>query len=64
MKTAFKEIRQKRGLTQEQLAAISKVPRICICRYESGKYFPSFSNAVKLAKALGVTVDELIKKAG
>lgn len=65
MKTAFREIRLKRGLTQDQLSALSRVPRICICRYESGKYYPSISNAMKLAKALDVTVDELIgKKAG
>ena len=61
----FREIRLARGLTQYQLAELSGVPRICICRYESGKYFPSISNAMKLAKALDVSIDELIgKKAG
>lgn len=62
METAFKKLRQKQGLTQDQLSALANVPRICISRYESGKYFPSISNAMKLAKALGVTVDELIGK--
>jgi len=65
MRTVIREIRQERGLTQDQLAELSRVPRICISRYESGKYYPSLSNAMKLAKVLNVTVDELIgKKAG
>ena len=61
----IRDIRVKRGLTQDQLAALSHVPRICISRYESGKYYPSLSNAMKLAKALDVSIDELIgRKAG
>ena len=61
----IRDIRVKRGLTQDQLAALSRVPRICISRYESGKYYPSLSNAMKLAKALDVSIDELIgRKAG
>lgn len=66
MRTAVREIRLERGLTQEQLAELSSVPRICICRYETGKYYPSMQNAVKLAKALGVPVDALldVQKAG
>lgn len=64
MRTAIKEIRIERGLTQEQLAALSSVPRICISRYESGKYYPSMQNAVKLARALSVPVDALLQKAG
>ena len=61
MRTTIKELRAEQGLTQEQLASISCVPRICISRYESGKYSPSMSNAMKLAKALKVSVEELIE---
>ena len=64
MRTTIKEIRIERGLTQEQLAALSSVPRICISRYESGKYYPSMQNAVKLARALSIPVDALLQKAG
>ena len=64
MRTTIKKIRLERGLTQEQLAALSSVPRICISRYESGKYYPSMQNAVKLARALSVPVDALLQKAG
>jgi putative transcriptional regulator len=62
MRTTIKEIRQRLGLTQDRLSELSKVPRICISRYESGKYFPSLSNAMKLAKVLNVSVEELIEK--
>lgn len=58
----LKSIRKMRGMTQQQLADVSDVPRVCISRYESGKYQPSFTNACKIAKALNVSVDALIKK--
>ena len=66
MRTAIRKLRMEQGLTQYQLAALSNVPRICISRYESGKYYPSMQNAVKLAKALKVPVEALldVKKAG
>jgi putative transcriptional regulator len=65
MRTIIRDIRRERGLTQNQLAEISRVPRICISRYESGKYYPSMSNAMKLAKVLNVSIEELLgKKAG
>lgn len=65
MRTIIRDIRRARGLTQNQLAEISRVPRICISRYESGKHYPSMSNAMKLAKVLNVSIEELLgKKAG
>lgn len=66
MKTAIKQIREERGLTQDQLASLSRVPRICISRYENGKYYPSIENALKLAGALNVPLEALLidKKAG
>ncbi len=59
----LKEIRVRHGLTQDKLAEISNVPRICICRYEAGQYQPSMANAVKLAKALDVSIEELLGQA-
>lgn len=60
----IREIRKERGMTQQQLSDVSTVPRVCITRYESGKYRPTLSNAEKLAAALHCTIEELIKKAG
>ena len=57
-------IRKQKGLTQAQLSAASGVNRVCIAKYETGISVPSLKTAEKLADALGVTVDELIGKAG
>ena len=46
MRTVIREIRQERGLTQDQLAELSRVPRICISRYESGKYYPILNDYI------------------
>ena len=59
-----KSLREQRGMTQKQLSEKARVPRICIIRYETGRYKPGMKNAAKLAAALGVTIDELIGKAG
>lgn len=56
----LKEIRVRHGLTQDKLAEISNVPRICIARYEAEQYQPSMANAVKLARALDVSIEELL----
>ena len=62
MGNRLRMIRKTKGLTQKWLSEVSSVPRVCIARYESGKYNIGVKNAVKLASALGVTVDELIGK--
>lgn len=60
----LREVRKAHGLTQEQLSAVSGVNRVSIAKYESGKSTPSLQTAERLATALGVTIDELMKKAG
>ena len=57
-------LRKQQGMTQKQLSEKSGVPRLCIIRYESGRYKPGLENAAKLAAALGCSIDELIGKAG
>lgn len=61
----MKEIRKSKGFTQEELATASGVARVTIARIETGKAEAKFVTVVRLAKALNVTVDELIDtKAG
>ena len=60
----LKVIRKAKGMTQAQLSAVSGVNRVNIAKYEIGKSVPSLKTAERLADALGVTVDELIGKAG
>ena len=60
----LKEIRIARGMSQNELAKVSGVHRVSIARYEIGKLSPNAKNLIRLSNALGVTIDELMKKAG
>lgn len=53
----LKQLRTGKGLSQSQLAAISNVPVGTIRDYEQGKREPLLSNAQKLSRALGVSMD-------
>ncbi|MCU9593303.1 helix-turn-helix transcriptional regulator [Caldibacillus thermolactis] len=59
MKNKIKEIRRKKGLTQEQLAKVCGVARQTINAIENDKYDPTLQLAFKLSKILQVKVDEL-----
>ena len=59
MKTRMKEYRAKISLTQERLAQIVGVRRETIIFLEQGKYNPSLKLAYRVAKALGVPIEEL-----
>jgi transcriptional regulator with XRE-family HTH domain len=57
----LKTIRESKGLTQVDLANKAKVARTYIVKLESGdKKNPSLEILIKLAKALGVPVTELL----
>lgn len=56
----LKELREKNSLTQEQLAKSSGISSRMIQRYEYGTSRPRLDAAEKIAKALGVTTDELL----
>lgn len=58
------EMRQEKNLTQEQLAQKINVSRKAISHYETGRAKPSLDVAVKLAKALGVSVEEIYEAWG
>jgi putative transcriptional regulator len=53
--------RAKKDLTQEQLAELVQVTRKTINTVENGIYIPSTYLALKLAKVLQVTVEELFQ---
>lgn len=57
--TTMKLQRAKRDLTQAQLADLSGITRKSINAIESGRMVPSIVLALKLARTLGVTVEEL-----
>ena len=53
-------IRKQKGISQTRLAQLSGVHRVSIVRYEEGRTTPNARNALKLARALGCTIDELL----
>jgi transcriptional regulator with XRE-family HTH domain len=61
MATRIKEWRAQRGLSQRDLADVSGVSREYIARLELGQHDPTVSTLEKLAKALKVSVADLLK---
>lgn len=61
LKNTIKVQRAKKDLTQEQLAELVGVTRKTINTVENRKYIPSTYLALKLSKALEVTVEELFQ---
>lgn len=56
-------LRQRSGMTQEQLGEAAKLFRTYIARIESGAADPTVSVLLRLADALGVTVHDLFAPA-
>src|SRR5437764_2368321 len=57
--TKVRLARQARGLSQQQLAGVAGVTRQAVSAVESGHSDPSLRVALGLARALGMTVEEL-----
>lgn len=58
----FRKLREKVGLTQQQLADIVKVDRVAVTRWESGAAYPRASKLPIIAKTLNCSIDELFKE--
>ena len=57
----IKKLREKKGLSQEKLARLADVANNTIIKMESGENKnPILETLQKVAKALGVKVDDLI----
>ena len=54
------DLRKKKGLTQAQLADMLNISNKTISRWETGEGYPEVTLLSPLAKALGVTVDEML----
>lgn len=58
----IKKYRQKLGVSQDRLSKIADVTYNTIIKIESGgSQNPTINTLTKISKALGVSVDELIK---
>lgn len=58
---AIRQQRMKAGLSQNQLGKRSGVPTTNICYWESGRGDPPISACIKLAKALGISLSDLVR---
>lgn len=59
MKNRIKELRKSKGYRQEDLADALGVSRQTIIAIENDKYNPSLELAIRLARYLHTTVEEL-----
>lgn len=57
----LKELRAQQGLTQAALAERAGVTLSYIGRLEIGRHDPQLSTLYKLAKALGVSISDLVQ---
>ncbi len=59
MKNRLRELRETRGLTQEELARALGVTRQTIIAIEKGKYDPSLRLAFKIARFFNVKIEDV-----
>ena len=59
MKNRIEEIRNEKGIRQEQLAKQLGVSRQTISSLENGRYNPSILLAHKIAQYFGMTIEEV-----
>ncbi|HEC92651.1 MAG TPA: XRE family transcriptional regulator [Candidatus Atribacteria bacterium] len=58
----LKKLRQKKGWSQEKLAREADISYNTLIKIERGRIKnPKLETLIKLAKALGVSIDELVK---
>lgn len=56
----IREIREARGLTQDQLAELASLNRVTVAKYESGRVEPGAKSLSKIADALEISTDVLL----
>lgn len=56
----IKELRERKGLTQAELAAVLTVSDKAVSKWETGKGYPDITLLEPLARALSVSITELI----
>ena len=57
----LKRIRTEKGISQGDIARALEVDKSFVSNIENGKTNPTLATIIKLAKAIGVSTDELLK---
>lgn len=60
----LRRYREAKGLTQQQVWEAADISKSSYTSYEAGRSMPSADKVVDLAKALGVSTDELLMTEG
>ena len=60
MQTRLKEWREKRGLSLRKLGELSEVHYVSLIKLEGGRLDPQLSTLLKLCRALGITLNQLV----
>lgn len=61
MRNHLKTLRQDRGMTQQALADALGVSRQTVHSIEAGKYDPSLPLAFKIARLLGLAIEQVFE---
>lgn len=64
MKNFLKQFRSQKNLTQKQVALLCEISERQYIRYENNNQEPSIYIALRLARVLGTTVEELFPLEG
>ena len=59
MKNRIEEIRNSRGIRQDEFAKLMGVSRQTISSLENGRYNPSIMLAYKISRYFGMTIEEV-----
>ncbi|TDO24960.1 helix-turn-helix domain-containing protein [Pedobacter duraquae] len=57
----LKDLRRKKGITQEEISGLLEVTRTTYCKWENDKVDLTISQAVKLAAAYGLKASILVQ---
>ncbi|MDR4470332.1 MAG: helix-turn-helix transcriptional regulator [Nitrospira sp.] len=60
MQTRLKEWRERRGLSLRKLGDLSGVHYVSLAKLEAGQLDPQLSTLLKLCRALGITLNQLV----
>lgn len=62
MGAKIRQLRERRGMTQKQLADALGLSQVAICLWETGENVPTIQNLYRLADILGCEPGELLAK--